>query len=134
MQRRQMNESLLYRIKNIKNWEHLMQGQSVNKERKQSHDEEERSDEESDDEQEPSDEKREQSDEQFDDDNNERQEGSGDEEWENAGMKQKDNKVKFAEDDYESKISNLHSLGTSIKLLFTRFGALRLSNKIKNIL
>src|SRR5277367_5618593 len=110
MQRRQMNESLLYRVKNIKNWEHLMQGQSANKEREQSDDEEERSDEESDDEQEPSDEEREQSDEQFDDDDNERQEGSGDEERENAGMKQKDNKVKFAEDDYESKISNLRSL------------------------
>ncbi|PKY34329.1 hypothetical protein RhiirB3_395477 [Rhizophagus irregularis] len=128
-----MNESLLYRVKKIENWEHLLE----RKERERSDEEEqERSDEEervrSDEEERgrfdddecvrSDDDERERSDKgEWERSNKKEREGYDDYEWErydndklerydDKGSDEKDSKVKFAEDDYESKLLNLHSL------------------------
>ncbi|CAB5360448.1 unnamed protein product [Rhizophagus irregularis] len=133
IQRRQMNESLLYCVKKIENWEHLLE----RKERERSDEEEqERSDEEervrSDEEERgrfdddecvrSDDDERERSDKgEWERSNKKEREGYDDYEWErydndklerydDKGSDEKDSKVKFAEDDYESKLLNLHSL------------------------
>ncbi|CAB5366255.1 unnamed protein product [Rhizophagus irregularis] len=145
IQRRQMNESLLYRVKKIENWEHLLEReahnfdektngttsqneeQEYNERQKRSNSKEqerqrERSDEEErgrydDDERERSDEEEwgrsnEKEREGYDDDELERYDDKEQEQerFDNEGSDEKDSKVKFAEDDYESKLSNLCSL------------------------
>ncbi|CAB4390070.1 unnamed protein product [Rhizophagus irregularis] len=117
MQRRQMNESLLYHVKKIENWELLLEHEAydfdekTNKEQKQTKEkEQEQSDKK---EWEQFDEERDQSDDEERDqsDDKEQEQGRFDNEGvEKSRMKQKDSKVKFAEDDYESKLSNLRSL------------------------
>ncbi|CAB5181640.1 unnamed protein product [Rhizophagus irregularis] len=165
IQRRQMNESLLYCVKKIENWEHLLERKALNFDEK-TNEEQDRSDDErvrSDDERKRPDgeergrfdeKERERSDEEervrsdeeergrFDDDecvrsddderkrsdegewersNKKEREGYDDYEWErydndelerydDKGSDEKDSKVKFAEDDYESKLLNLRSL------------------------
>src|SRR6185312_10799781 len=89
MQHRQMNESLLYRPSKIEDWENLLES-----EQKQA-DDEEQSDEERSDDEEQSDEERSDNEEQSD---------------EEPDNKQSDDEINFAEDDYESSISNLNSL------------------------
>ncbi|PKY62769.1 hypothetical protein RhiirA4_489854, partial [Rhizophagus irregularis] len=135
IQRRQMNESLLYRVKKIENWKHLLEREALNFDEKTNEergrfDEEERgrsdeeewkrsdkeervrSDEEErgrsdDDERERSNEKEREG---YNDYEQERYDDDELEQYDNKGSDEKDSKVKFAEDDYESKLSNLRSL------------------------
>ena len=89
----QMNESLLYRPSKIEDWKNLLES-----EQKQANDEEQ-SDEEHSDDEEQSDEERSDNEEQSDEEPDNKQSDADN-----------DDEINFAEDDYESSISNLNSL------------------------
>src|SRR5947208_9164458 len=119
MQHRQMNKSLLYRPSKIEDWENLLES-----EQKQA-DDEEQSDEERSNDEEQSDEERSDNEEQSDEERSDNEEQSDEEHSDNEEQSDKepnnkheehrqsdndDEKINFAEDDYESSISNLNSL------------------------
>src|ERR1043166_3233457 len=106
-----MNESLLYRPSKIEDWENLLESEQKQADDEEQSDEErsdneEQSDEERSDDEEQSDEERSDNEEQSDEERSDNEEQS-DEEPDN---KQSDDEINFAEDDYESSISNLNSL------------------------
>ena len=115
MQHRQMNESLLYRPSKIEDWENLLESEQKQADDEEQSDEErsddeEQSDEEHSDNEEQSDEERSDNEEQSDEERSDNEEQSDEEPDNKQSDADNDDEINFAEDDYESSISNLNSL------------------------